>query len=198
MRIGVEMVHQETEGLLSPLIRDIRLKQVAAHITEGSVVLDLACGAGYLSDFLPSTCSYYGVDRVFDKQSDKFKEFINLDLLASDSFSKLQDWLPEIPDYITCVAFVEHMDNPASFITQYSKLLENKGTIIGTTPHPCGKLIHESLSKLYLCSRHGAEEHEQFLGKKEIQKLATESDGNLKIYERFLFGLNQIFSIEYD
>lgn len=191
------MVYQETEGLLSPLIRDIRLKQVASCINEGSVVLDLACGEGYLSKFLPSSCKYYGVDKVFNNPSNKFTQFIKLDLLESGSVGELQKWLPEKPDYITCVAFVEHMNNPVNFINQYSQLLKNKGFIIGTTPHPCGRLIHESLSKVYLCSQHGADEHEQFLDKNDIQELALASSGTLLTYKRFLFGLNQLFRIKY-
>lgn len=47
------MVHQETEGLLSSLIRDIRLRKVASYVKRGSIVLDIACGNGRLAKFLP-------------------------------------------------------------------------------------------------------------------------------------------------
>ena len=191
------MTNQETEGLLSPLIRDVRLKQVASYIKKNSTVLDLACGAGYLSKFLPEGCKYYGVDRIPAPETDKFSDFINLDLSEASSLARIREWIPKEPDYITCVAFVEHISNPTEFISEYSSLLKKRGKLVGTTPHPYGRLIHECMSRLYLCSRHGADEHEKFLGKNEIKEIALASGGNLITYIRFLFGLNQLFIIEY-
>jgi len=191
------MAHQDTEGFLSPYIRDIRLKAVSAYIKPDSIVLDLACGQGYLSGFLPSGCKYYGVDRVSPSSTTNFTDFISMDLMADDSTRCLEEWLPQKPDYITCIAFLEHITHPESFLKKYRTLLVGKGKIIGTTPHPRGRLMHDSLSRIYLCSRHGAEEHETFLGKEEIKKTAVASSGTLSKYGQFLFGLNQVFVIEY-
>jgi len=191
------MTHQDTEGLLSPYIRDIRLKAVSAYIKPDSVVLDLACGQGYLSGFLPSGCKYYGVDRVSPPSTANFTDFINMDLIADNSPRRLQEWLPQKPDYITCVAFLEHITHPECFLKKYHTLLARNGKIIGTTPHPRGRLIHDSLSQIYLCSSHGAEEHETFLGKEDIKRAASVSSGILSKYGQFLFGLNQVFVIDY-
>ena len=192
------MVHQETEGLLSPFIRDIRLRRAASHIKRDSIVLDMACGGGYLSKFLPAGCKYYGVDRVPSPTAVHFTDFLALDLLEENSFDRIQEWLPHKPDYITCIAFLEHIDNPERFIRQCRGLLSMNGRrFIGTTPHPRGRLVHEFLSRIYLCSRHGAEEHEDFLRQKDIERIASTSGGNLAVYSQFLFGLNQLFVIEY-
>lgn len=193
-----KVVHQETEGILSPLIRDMRLRKVASCIQKDSLVLDIACGAGYLSNFLPEGCHYYGVDRMQASSNKRFTDFLALDVLGEHSFEQIEQWLPRKPDYITCIAFLEHIDHPGNFVQYSHKLLATNGRFIGTTPHPCGRLVHDSLSKIYLCSRHGAEEHTDFLGKKEIEDIARNSGGVLATYRRFLLGLNQLFVIKYD
>ncbi len=191
------MVHQENEGLLSSYIRDIRLKAVSSYIESNSTVLDLACGQGNLSKFLPSSCKYYGVDRVPPSTTTHFTDFTTLDLAKDNSLESLETWLPQKPDYITCIAFLEHITNPEHFLSQYCTLLAPNGKIVGTTPHPRGRLLHESLSRIYLCSRQGAEEHEDFLRKEDIKKMALTSHGTLTAYKQFLFGLNQLFVIQY-
>ena len=191
------MTHQETEGVLSPFIRDIRLRKVASYIRSNTTILDLACGEGYLRQFLPSDCTYYGVDRVSPSSAARFTDFIALDLMEDSSLQHLHEWLPKKPNYLTCIAFLEHITNPGHFVTTYKRLMGEYGKLIGTTPHPRGRLIHDSLSCVYLCSRHGAEEHEQFLGKEEIENIAACSGGTLSVYRQFLVGLNQLFVIEY-
>ena len=175
----------------------MRLKLVASYVKEKSTILDLACGGGYLSSFLPTGCKYYGVDRVPSGEKCNFSDFLTLDLLEEGSVTRIRQWLPVKPHYITCIAFLEHIANPARVVSQYSSLLDKGGRIIGTTPHPSGRLMHDFLSKVSLCSAGGTDEHETFLGKKEIEALASRSNGTLTTYKRFLFGLNQLFVIEY-
>ena len=194
---GTHSTVQETEGLLSPLLTDIRLKQVASCLTPDTAVLDLACGGGYLSRFLPSGCRYYGVDRSDGADVKTFTKFLRLDLMQQGSPEQVEAWLPERPHYITSVAFIEHISDPAGFLREYSRLLRKPGTIVGTTPHPSGRIIHESLAKVHICSPHGAAEHEKFFGRADIERIARDSGGRLTTFRRFLFGLNQLFTIEY-
>lgn len=191
------MITQETEGLVSPLLTRIRLRQVASRIHAGSSVLDLACGAGFLSRFLPAGCRYYGVDRVPEPHRNVFTGFLSADLMEPDAPARVRGWLPEQPDYIACVAFIEHITEPAMFLRAYSTLLRKPGHIIGTTPHPNGRTLHDSLSKVRITSPHGAAEHEKFFGRDEIQRIASDSGGRLATFSTFLFGLNQLFTIEY-
>lgn len=189
--------HQEHEGLLSPLIRDIRLGHVAREIRSGTTVLDLACGNGHLMNFLPNDCKYYGVDRLQPNDPGSFSDFLQVDLIHPRSASKILEWMPEPPDYITSVAFLEHISSPETFLKDYSILFGEIGILVGTTPHPRGRLLHDTLSKIGVCSRSGAEEHETFLDQKALQRVSEISGGNLKLHRPFLFGLNQLFAIEY-
>ena len=192
-----ELPHQETEGLLSPLIRNIRLRQVAAQIRGGTAVLDLGCGEGYLRQFLPADCRYYGVDRVAPSSCERFSDFLVLDLAAEGSWERVRGWLPARPDYITCVAFLEHLARPGDFVSGCSRLLSRNGRFIGTTPHPRGRSVHEFLARAGICSRQGAEEHEKFLGRGDMERIAVDSGGVMSCYHQFLLGMNQIFVIEY-
>ena len=178
-------------------MRNVRLGKAAACLDGGSLVLDLACGEGYLSSFLPEGCEYYGVDRLIPPESGAFTDFLALDVLEEDAFERIREWLPREPDYLTCVAFLEHIGDPAHFARRFAALLPSHGKLVGTTPHPMGRKVHDSLASLYLCSRQGAAEHEEFLGRRELERLASVSGGVLVTYERFLFGLNQLFVIEY-
>lgn len=76
-------------------------------------------------------------------------------------------------------------------------MLNSTGSIVGTTPHPPGRQIHDTLSKLGLLSRLAAEEHEKFLDRGAINEMAIDSGGQLIQYKRFLLGLNQLFVIDF-
>ncbi|HQC61728.1 MAG TPA: methyltransferase domain-containing protein [Candidatus Marinimicrobia bacterium] len=187
------MKNQEAEGLLSPLIKKIRLKKAAKCIQNNSTVLDLACGAGYLRQFLPSQCKYYGIDRITPPSLNLFNAFLQLDILQPKSFETIKEWLPEPKvDVVTMLAFIEHIKNPQYLLKQSLLLLKPNGLLIITTPHPIGRKLHDSLAKLYLCSLSGAKEHENFFGQQDLKFLLKQSGYKLLSYERFLMGLNQL------
>lgn len=186
--------NHETEGLLSPAIRAARLKRAAALIPPDSFVLDLACGAGFLREYLPH-CRYFGVDRIPPPLPQRFDGFLHGELTAPDFFEKLQNWLPQQADAITLLAFVEHVKEPEQILARLKPVLKERGKIILTTPHPMGRRLHDSLAKIYLCSRSGAAEHETFLGESELRKISQSAGFSVISYERFLFGLNQVVEL---
>lgn len=188
---------QETQGLLSIRVRNIRLSRVASFIKPNSVILDLACGAGYLKSFLPTSCKYYGVDRVLPPGYQEKPNFISLDLLRDDSIKQIQKKFQIKPDYITCVAFLEHISDPIMFLSKYKGLFDEKGILVGTTPHPIGKRIHEMFAMIGLLSKEAAHEHKSFLNREDLSEIASLSGGNLIFYKRFLLGMNQLFIIQY-
>jgi 2-polyprenyl-3-methyl-5-hydroxy-6-metoxy-1,4-benzoquinol methylase len=186
-------MHQEVEGVLSPLIRDIRLKKVAREIEPGKVVLDLACGNLSLARHLPSGSRYFGVDRLQARQAHSQQNFLNADLLDLDTPNQIERWMGQKADVITSIAFLEHIKNPEIFVSTYKSLLVPGGKFIGTTPHPRGRHLHDQLARIYLCSRSGAEEHEDFLTRRDLEECAKAVGGTLSVYRQFLAGLNQLF-----
>jgi 2-polyprenyl-3-methyl-5-hydroxy-6-metoxy-1,4-benzoquinol methylase len=187
--------HQETEGVLSPWVRSARLKQAASLIPPNSVVLDLACGAGYLHYHLPPGCHYIGVDRLDPPESNWFHAFLQADLAAQGFFDDLARWLPKPPDVVTLLAFLEHVKEPDEILRQVKRIVKPHGTVVITTPHPIGRTLHDSLARLYLCSRAGAAEHERFLDKNDLVRASEQAGFSVRTYRRFLFGLNQLVEL---
>ncbi|NCC21572.1 MAG: class I SAM-dependent methyltransferase [Alphaproteobacteria bacterium] len=186
---------QETQGLLSPMLRDIRLNRVSQFIDPGSLVLDLACGDGYLRQRLPKGCRYLGVDRRQTGGKNCEAGFLCADLCDPGAFRTIREWLPGKPDFVLSVAFLEHITTPEAFVGQCLDLLADgeRSAFIGTTPHPRGRIVHDTLAKIGLCSQDGAEEHETFLGREALSDIASRTNSRLDHYSKFLFGLNQVF-----
>jgi SAM-dependent methyltransferase len=188
---------QETQGVLSPALRDIRLRKIAQQIEPGATILDLGCGAGYLGSFLPAGCTYVGIDRVQPPRMDRFSDFLQLDLNAPGAVEAAHDWLPIRPRYLTCAAAMEHFDAPAELIKGFGALIETGGRLVATTAHPRGERIHAYLASVRLCSKDAATEHHRFLDYGRIRQLAAVSGGTLVKYQLFLLRLNQLFVVQY-
>jgi SAM-dependent methyltransferase len=184
--------NQETEGLLSPWLRSQRLRRAASFVVAGSVVLDIASGAGFLKAFLPPRCRYFGVDRIQPRDTTRFEQFLAADILAPASLPTVQNWLGLRADVITMLAFVEHIKNPELILAPLKTLLAPNGKIILTTPHPLGRRLHDGLSRIGICSPSAAAEHEQFLDRQTLENVTSAAGYTTVRYERFLFGLNQI------
>lgn len=190
-------VYQETEGYLSPWLRDQRLQRVAKQIPDKSIVLDLACGAGYLGRLIEPRCRYFGADRVVLPEESVVNSIYEADFSKEGWELDLKDRLPSPPNVITLLAFLEHITDRQEFLLKCSKLLTGGGIIIGTTPHPRGRSVHDVLAKVQLCSKKGADEHEDFLDREELSQIATACGGRLSKYDTFLWGLNQLFVISF-
>jgi len=194
---------QDREGIASPFLRNLRIKAVAPWIAPRETVLDIGCGAGYLADFLSTDAIYYGVDKTpFWQGRGKEDKSVNQNFIIADlenpsSFAEVGKKIGVKADVIVLAAFLEHIPNPNTFLADAMSLLKPGGRFIGTTPHPIGREMHDLLAKLGIASRAAAEEHHQFLDKKELAAVSDAIGGELTHYKRFLFGLNQLFVISF-
>ena len=185
---------QDSQGLLSPFLRNVRLKAVASQIPKKSNVLDLACGSGQLGQHLLEGCRYWGVDRTnADIEETRFYRFFKMDLTKKLEIERLEGELSGSIDVITVIAFLEHIRDYNRFMINISRLVKKGGLIIGTTPHPRGRKFHDLLSLIGICSREAGEEHETFLNRDDLVNVGKSSKMDLILYKTFLFGLNQLF-----
>lgn len=107
--------------------------------------LDLACGQGILSRFLPPSCTYTGVDlspSLIQAAKQKNKQAHHT-FLVSDITKPLK--LPS--DHFDCCAVVlalQNIEAPIKVFQNAYKHLKNEGTLLIVLNHPCFRIPRQS------------------------------------------------------
>jgi ubiquinone/menaquinone biosynthesis C-methylase UbiE len=134
-------------------------------------ILDIGCGDGYF--LLRSKCiERYGLDKR-----------------TGDDVTDSLDFPDSYFDYVTMLAVIEHIADPAALIKDIHRVLKPKGRLIFTTP----KRQAEVLIRLYVKSVE--EEHETYYDLNRVKQLAGDVYDVLG-HHTFIFGLNQCFCLE--
>ncbi|MBI5694215.1 MAG: class I SAM-dependent methyltransferase [Nitrospirae bacterium] len=182
----------QVTGLLSPLVERLRLSRIARHVPPGSRVLDVGCGRGRLLDFITAPAGYAGVDIIEQVITDNRRAGPGrLFLLLDIEEGRLPDGCGPF-DVIAIGAALEHFRKPARTLARLGESLRPGGRIVLTTPAPAGGGIIEFCSGIGLLSREAAEEHQDLYSRADIERLAREAGLRVALFERFLFGLNQL------
>ena len=177
--------------LLSPYIRNLRIKLVQKYV-YGSV-LDLGCGyEGVAYPILkPGVDAYYGIE--FDEEA---VEALQKKYPGAKFFAKDLDDDPlqfELKfDCILMVALIEHIFNQKHLMKEVLNCLKEDGQVIITTPTPLGDFVHEIGSYLGLFYKEATEGHIIIYNKKRFQILANQFGLVICKYELFEFGCNQL------
>ena len=179
------MADQASEGLLSPWLRNQRIKATLPYL-KGRI-LDFGCGSGAVADMVEAK-SYFGVeidDVSIELARLKYPDHqFDRKLPASDYKFKT----------IIALAVIEHVKSPSKFLESLSVHLDTSpsSSIVLTTPHPDYEWIHDVGCKLGLFSKHASEEHEELLDRSMLEIVGKKNGLNLICYRRFLFGANQL------
>lgn len=181
------MADQGAEGLLSPFLRKKRIRAAGPYLR--GQVLDYGCGSGMLAAYVEPG-RYFGVDT----------DPAMIDL-ARSTFPRHTFSVEELPqgrrfDTIVALAVIEHVPDPAAFLTRAIAHLAPRGSIVLTTPHPDFHFVHELGARLGFFSRAASEEHQELLDGRAMRRLAIDCGLNITGYRRFLFGANQLFLLQ--
>lgn len=176
----------QASGLLSPWLRKKRIKKCVS-IIQGKV-LDYGCGTGSLAEICRHE-AYLGFD--IDKEA----------LEVAGTRHQRFHFTSEIPenehfDTIVSLAVIEHIADQVALLSKFKRMLAPDGRIVLTTPHPSGERMHTLGSKIGLFSAHASREHERLIDLECMEELATRVGLFIEIYERFLFGVNQMFVLK--
>ncbi len=149
-------------GLLSPLLKRMRINAVLHHKGEGRS-LDFGCGDRSLERFIDD---YTGIDKG--------------------------DPLPFMGEFETVymLAVLEHLDKPKTVLDCLRLALSENGRIVLTTPTRLGNFVHWLGDKVGLFSCN--DEHLFIYNRKSIIALGGCVGMKLTHYKRFQLGLNQI------
>ena len=176
----------QAAGLLSPWLRNRRIRKITPYLRGN--ILDFGCGVGALAQ-LCAPDHYTGVD--IDGPS------INAARIQNHQH-RFYTSVPEDErfDSIVMLAVMEHLKNPSDILCQMRALLTPDGRIIITTPHPLAERIHYLGAQMRLFGAIANEEHEMLIDFNCMRGFAERADFGICKYERFLFGINQLFILK--
>lgn len=181
------MGNQNEGGLLSPFLQRIRINAIKPYLQ--GYVLDYGCGNGSVANYIsPNFYRGYDVDAAsLEVAKSRFPDhFFSNELPTKIKF-----------DCLLLSAVIEHIDDPKGLLLNTQPLLNPKGRIIVTTPHPSYQWIHELGSKLKVFSLEAASEHKTLLDEQSFYEIITGLPFQICIYQRFLFGANQLLILEF-
>jgi SAM-dependent methyltransferase len=176
-------VPDKVTGLLSPFLREWRIRAALPHISGR--VLDYGCGIGMLAD-RATYSSYTGVD--IDAET----------LATARRLRPALRFLPiaEIPqetfDTITMLAVIEYVvDRPATLAALRRRLAPD-GRIVMTTPTPEIGRFRQRLATFGLVSGDIREAEESLPDERALRRYAAAAGLAVAHYGRFLLGANQL------
>ena len=183
------------DGLLSGYLRKARLTRAAKYV-KGKHILDIGCDRGYMIPYLPDDISYHGIDvssEVLEAASRHYPQHRFQELKLS--IDSVKDISQSQYDSIVMIAIVEHLDHPIEVLKVIREKLNPKGRVIITTPHQRSHRLLVAMAYIGL-ARNDKHEHENYIDHKMIKTLIDAGQFNLIEYERFQFGLNQLWVLE--
>ena len=175
------------ESYLDIVIRKLRERKIIDLVPDKSIICDLGCGSGkFLYPIAHNIKEGVGVDREI-KQS----KLANLTFIKADLEKKIK--LPSDKfDIVTCLAVLEHLNNPESLIKEAYRILRKNRKLIITTPSKLSKPILEFLAKLNLINKQHIKEHKNYFSKEDLRKMLNKAGfKDIKI-NSFEFGMNNL------
>ncbi len=180
--------YMEKFSFIDYLLCIYRYKTISRHIFNNCTLLDVGCGYnGYLLKYFSKKIhAGVGIDlNVQEKQTNNKIKLVkrNVDL---EGFPKLQQF-----NVITCLAVLEHVNDPLKLLKGIQYLLEQKGVLLLTVPSWKAKPILEFLAfKLRLIEYDSIADHKRYFNKEEIIRLCKEAGFNNIEHKYFQLGLN--------
>jgi len=158
-------------------------------------VLDLGCGLCELTERIPASVRYLGVERepwMLERARKllPFRRFTGADI-EDPGFDP-----GEPVDRIVILAVFEHLERPEKILQRARQWAVRGGRMILTTPAPRAKKILDLGARWGLLSRHAEDEHERLWSIEEIRAAAEDAGWLFVRSRKFLFGLNQLVVLE--
>lgn len=179
------------DGKLSGRLERWRWQQAKRFIKPDDAVLDVACNEGGLIDYLPVECDYLGVDISEQALNFARQAYPNHDFLKADLSQNIPD-IDKQFDVAVMLAFLEHLAEPHNIVAHVAQIIKPGGLIIVTTPAPWARPVHDIGARLGIFSKDAADEHEKFLNRNDLKRIADQAGLELSRFYYFMLGFNQM------
>lgn len=109
---------------------------VTLDFVEGKTVLDVGCAGGALSkDLADRGFSVHAID-VLEESIKIAKEFFNSSKITYEVRDLFKEpFKDQSFDCITFLETIEHVENPATFLREFHRILKSNGVLIVSTPN---------------------------------------------------------------
>ena len=158
------------EPFLEPILRRLRLRQVAPYVRRypNCRLLDIGCGwnATLLRALESIIQSGVGIDfkapKLRTSKLTTIESRLDVRLPFADSSF----------DFVTMLAVLEHLDRPIEILNECCRVLRPGGGLLLTVPSTCAKPVLEFLAfRLGIVSRSEIEDHKRYFDKKSLEDL---------------------------
>ncbi len=153
-------------ALVEAVIHARRYREVERHLMPCDVLADLGCGRDYR--FLKRNCrlarTCWGLD-IGAADGDEG----NITIRQADITEALP-FAADSLDLVTCLAVLEHIEDPLPVLSECRRVLRAGGRLIVTTPSERGIRVHEVMRRLGLVRDVEEGEHKDFSMSKERLK----------------------------
>ncbi len=182
-------------GILSPLLQNLRFREVLKYINRYSV-LDVGCGKGDLAFWIDEHIRYVGIDYDRDaiykaRKRAKRKGLKNTNFYVVDLDKSPLPVFDKF-DTIVMIAIIEHLNEPIRILNHLKKCFTEDTFLVITTPHPKIKRFYATFAKFGLFNINAVKEHKSLILMEELKKLILESGFEILVEKPFEFGLNQL------
>jgi|LQYC01.1.fsa_nt_gi SAM-dependent methyltransferase len=178
-------LHERVESF----IHFLRYRQVCEHLRPCERMVDLGCGETYrfLKKFGHLARECWGLDVTVNDGKDENVFLREFDVTKGLPFAD------KTVDIVTCLAVLEHIEEPISIFRETLRILKPGGRLIVTTPSRWGILAHEALRFFRLVQDVAPGEHKDFnMTRKKISSWCRETGLYVEAVCSFECGLNII------
>ena len=168
-------------------IHALRYREVELHLSPCDVLADLGCGREYrfLKRNYRVARKCWGLDiGAVDGDEE------NITIRQADITGCLP-FAADSLDLVTCLAVLEHIENPLPVLSECRRVLRPGGRLILTTPSERGIRVHEVMRRLALVRDVEEGEHKDFsMSKERLKGWVRQAGFKIETAYSFEFGLN--------
>jgi SAM-dependent methyltransferase len=177
--------------IVEGVVHALRYREVESHLRPCDTMADLGCGREYhflkRNSRLAKRCWGLDVDAADGNLG-------NITIRRADITQPLPLAADSV-DLVTCLAVLEHIENPLPVLSECRRILRAGGRLILTTPSERGIYLHEVFRRLGLVRDVEEGEHKDFsMSKERLAEWVRQAGFEVETAYSFELGLNLLIT----